>query len=109
MRRGKSVSSPALKIDDVAVDTVGHLVTRAGKPIDLSPREYALLEYLALRAGAVVSREELEKHLFELQPADGSNAVDVLVGRLRRKLCPRGTNELIYTRRGQGYLMAAPA
>ncbi|MBM4016495.1 MAG: response regulator transcription factor [Planctomycetes bacterium] len=108
VRRGKSVANPALRIDDVTIDTVAQLVTRCGKPIDLSPREYALLEYLATRAGSVVTREELEKHLFDQEPADGSNAVDVLVGRLRRKLCPRGTNELIYTRRGQGYLMAAP-
>jgi len=107
VRRGKSVPGPAIRIDDLAIDTVSQVVMRGGKPIDLSPREYALLEYLACRAGAVVTREELEKHLFEQPPADGSNAVDVLVGRLRRKLCPRGTPELIYTRRGQGYLMAA--
>ncbi|MSR48205.1 MAG: response regulator transcription factor [Planctomycetes bacterium] len=109
VRRGKSVANPSIKIDDLAIDTVSQLVMRAGKPIDLSQREYALLEYLAARAGSVVPREELEKHLFEQPPAEGSNAVDVLVGRLRRKLCPRGTADLIYTRRGQGYLMSAPA
>ncbi len=107
VRRGKSAAAPTIQIEDVAIDTVGHVVLRGGRPIDLSPREYALLEYLALRAGSVVTREELERHLFDTQPTDGSNAVDVLVGRLRRKLAPRGTPELIYTRRGHGYLMAA--
>ncbi|MBL8842977.1 MAG: response regulator transcription factor [Planctomycetes bacterium] len=108
VRRGKAAPTPLVKIEDVTIDSVSHVVLRAGRPIDLSPREYALLEYLALRAGTVVTRDELERHLFEQPPADGSNAVDVLVGRLRRKLCPRGTQELIYTRRGHGYLMAAP-
>ncbi len=108
VRRGKSAPTPVVKVEDVTIDTVSHVVLRAGRPIDLSPREYALLEYLALRAGSVVTRDELERHLFDQAPADGSNAVDVLVGRLRRKLCPRGSQELIYTRRGHGYLMAAP-
>lgn len=109
IRRGKSAVNPKLAIADVEIDTVAHSVTRAGKWIDLTPREYSLLEYLALRAGTVVARRELEQHLFSEPVAEGSNAVDVLVGRLRKKLCPRGAPELIRTRRGSGYVMTAIA
>jgi DNA-binding response OmpR family regulator len=107
IRRGKSVPVPTVNIGDVAIDMVSQAVQRAGKRVDLTPREYSLLEYLALRAGTVVTRKELEDHVFKERPSEGSNAVDVLVGRLRRKLCPRGSVELIHTRRGYGYLMAA--
>jgi two-component system copper resistance phosphate regulon response regulator CusR len=107
IRRGKSAPTPTVNIGDVAIDMVNHAVARGGKRVDLTPREYSLLEYLALRAGTVVTRDELEQHIFTEPPSEGSNAVDVLVGRLRRKLCPRGLPELIHTRRGYGYLMAA--
>jgi len=109
IRRGKSTATPTVNIADVAIDTVNKAVARGGKRVDLTPREYSLLEYLAMRAGTVVTRRELEEHVFTEKPSEGSNAVDVLVGRLRRKLCPRGSPELIHTRRGYGYLMAADA
>ncbi len=109
IRRGKSTATPTVNIGDVVIDTVNHSVARAGRRVDLTPREYSLLEYLALRAGTVVTRRELEQHIFTEKPSEGSNAVDVLVGRLRRKLCPRGVPDLIHTRRGYGYLMAADA
>jgi len=109
IRRGKSEPKPTVNIGDVAIDTVNHSVARGGRRVDLTPREYTLLEYLALRAGTVVTRQELEQHVFDEKPSEGSNAVDVLVGRLRRKLCPRGSPDLIHTRRGYGYLMAADA
>jgi len=109
IRRGKSAPTPVVRIGDVTIDTVNHAVARAGRRIDLTPREYSLLEFLALRAGTVVTRKELEDHVFAAPPCAGSNAVDVLVGRLRRKLCPRDAPELIHTRRGYGYLMAADA
>ena len=107
IRRGKSSVTPKVTIADVAVDTINKAVERGGRRVDLTPREYALLEYLAMRAGTVVTRRELEEHVFSEKPTEGSNAVDVLIGRLRKKLCPHGSQELIHTRRGYGYLMAA--
>jgi DNA-binding response OmpR family regulator len=109
LRRGKPASQPMVRVADVAIDTVQHVVTRGSRLVDLSPREYALLEYLALRAGTLVTRQELAEHLFDEPPAEGSNAVDVLVGRLRKKLCPRNLPDLIRTRRGWGYLLEAGA
>jgi two-component system copper resistance phosphate regulon response regulator CusR len=109
LRRGKPANQPMVRVSDVAIDTVQHVVTRGGRLVDLSPREYALLEYLALRAGTLVTRQELAEHLFDEPPAEGSNAVDVLVGRLRKKLCPRNLPDLIRTRRGWGYLLEAGA
>jgi two-component system copper resistance phosphate regulon response regulator CusR len=109
IRRGKSSPTPTLDVGDVVIDTVTQQATRAGRRLDLTPREYQLLEYLALRAGTVVTRRELEQHLFRAPPTEGSNAVDVLVGRLRRKLSPHGTPDVVHTRRGYGYLMAADA
>jgi len=109
LRRGKPANQPMVRVSDVAIDTVQHVVTRGGRLVDFSPREYALLEYLALRAGTLVTRQELAEHLFDEPPAEGSNAVDVLVGRLRRKLCPRNLPDLIRTRRGWGYLLEAGA
>ena len=109
IRRGKANATPTVTVADVVIDTVHHKVTRAGVSIDLTPREFALLEYLALRAGTIVTRPELEKSLFESPPTEGSNAVDVLVGRLRRKLCPPGAVDLVQTRRGYGYRLAPGA
>ena len=71
-------------------------------PIDLTPREYALLEYLAFRTGEVVTRTEIWEHLYEFESSTTSNVVDVFIKRLREKLGP----QLIHTRRGQGYVLA---
>ena len=109
MRRGKPTTQALIRVADVTIDTVQHVVTRGGKWVDLSPREYSLLEYLAVRAGTLVTRQELAQHVFEEPPSAGSNAVDVLVGRLRKKLCPRNLPDLIRTRRGWGYLLEAGA
>src|SRR5262249_7596150 len=107
LRRGKSAPAPTVKIGDVTIDTVNHSVARGGRRGDLSPRRYPPPQHLPMRAGPVVPRRELEQHLFTAPPTEGSTAVDVLVGRVRRKLCPRGLGELIHTRRGFGYVMAA--
>jgi DNA-binding response OmpR family regulator len=79
-----------------------------GKPIDLTTREYALLEYLFRKAGAVVSREEIAEHVWDNRYDPESNVIDVYIQRLRRKI-DRGTPSLIRTRRGEGYQLAAQA
>jgi len=75
----------------------------------LSPREYQLLEFLLHRQGAVVSRTELWEHLYDFEQDTVSNVLDVLVGRVRRKIQQDGEPELIHTRRGQGYIAALQA
>ena len=87
------------------MDTTGRSVRRGGKAIDLSSREFALLEYLAHNAGKVVSRTEIWKHVYDFNASIESNVVDVYIGLLRRKIERSGKPRLIHTRRGQGYLL----
>ena len=84
---------------DVSIDTRARAVTRAGQPVTLTAREYAILEYLALHRGAVVTRTALYEHLFDESDDTLSNLLDVHVFSIRKKL---GAG-LIATRRGQGY------
>jgi DNA-binding response OmpR family regulator len=76
----------------------------AGAVLDLTAREYALLEYLAVRRGSTVTREEIEDHIYGVNKLPSSNAVDSAVCMLRAKLGPEG-KDLIRTRRGQGYVL----
>jgi DNA-binding response OmpR family regulator len=73
--------------------------------VDLSAREYALLEFLALRAGQVVSRAEIWEHVYEFESGTGSNVVDAFICLLRKKIERPGLPPLIHTRRGHGYLL----
>jgi DNA-binding response OmpR family regulator len=102
VRRRYRQKSPMIVLGSIQIDTSRKTVARQGKPIGLTPREYALLEYLAFRAGEVVSRTEIWEHLYEFESEATSNVVDVFIKRLREKLGP----ELIQTRRGQGYVLA---
>ena len=103
VRRSYQQKSPTIVLGDIEVDTTRKLVARRGEPVDLTPREYALLEYLAFRSGEVVSRTEIWEHLYEFESTTTSNVVDVFIKRLREKLGP----DLIHTRRGQGYVLVA--
>ena len=103
VRRNHSVGGATFTIEGVVIDTVSRRVTKAGQPEALTGREYALLEYLAHRRGAVVTRAELYEHLFDENEDTLSNLLEVHVCNLRRKL---GT-ELIRTRRGMGYEIPA--
>jgi DNA-binding response OmpR family regulator len=105
IRRRHQAPHPILSIGDLSIDTVNRRVRRAGTEITLTPREFALLEYLAVRAGAVVTRAELCEHLYEFASDPDSNAVDVLVSRLRRKLTLPDSPAPVQTRRGYGYLL----
>ena len=104
IRRGKGQSTAALKIGDVEIDTSKRRVFRGGKPVLLSAMEYRVLEYLAHRKGAVVSKTELSEHLYDFNWERFSNVLEVYVSGLRRKLGDRN-GELIETLRGQGYLL----
>ncbi len=101
VRRRYQQKSPTIQLGDIEVDTTRQQVTRRGVLIDLTPREYALLEYLAFRTGEIVTRTEVWEHLYEFESLTTSNVVDVFIKRLREKL----GSHLIRTKRGQGYVL----
>ena len=99
IRRAAGQSRPHPELGDVLLDTRARSVTLAGEPVTLTAREYAILEYLALHRGEVVTRTELYEHLFDESDDTLSNLMDVHVFSIRKKL----GRDLITTRRGQGY------
>lgn len=104
-RYGQTVSEIA--IGPVRIDTVTKTVACAGRPVELAARDYALLEYLAFRRGAVVSRAEIEAHIYDDLVDPMSNVIDSAICILRRKLADGGAPPLIHTRRGFGYCLTA--
>lgn len=105
IRRKYESKAPVVRVADLEIDTVARTVRRAGQPVELTANEYALLEFLAMRAGEVVTRAEIWEHLYETLSAPESNVIDVYIGYLRRKLEEGGRPRLIRTRRGQGYML----
>jgi DNA-binding response OmpR family regulator len=108
IRRRYRVGESVIRIADLEVDTGARVVKRAGATVQLSAREYALLEYLALRRDQVVTRAEIWEHVYDFASDPSSNVVDVYIGYLRRKIDHDREPKLIQTRRGQGYLLGAP-
>ena len=106
IRRRYDHESPVLTLADLAIDTRARSVTRAGKEIELTAKEYMLLEYLVLRRGQVVTRSEIMEHVYDFNADLMSNVIDVRIRTLRRKLECGGLSRLIHTRRGLGYLLA---
>lgn len=108
-RRAHGTKNPKLTFGDLQIDTAAREASRDGRAIELSPREYALLEYLALRHGSVVSRTEIEAHIYDDRAEPMSNVVDATVYALRKKIDPPGGTgpSLIRTRRGMGYELRA--
>lgn len=104
-RRKHSVKNPILKVGDLEIDTRRRSVSRGGKEIDLTAREYSLLELLALRSGEVVSRAEIWEQLYDFNQDPESNVVDVFIAYLRRKIETEDKPKLIHTRRGMGYIL----
>jgi DNA-binding response OmpR family regulator len=106
-RRRHGIKAPQIVIGDLKVDMAARTVRRGGEIIDLPPREYALLEYLALRKGQVVSRTDIEQHIYDEHAEPASNVVDAAVYALRRKIDPSEGPSFIQTRRGMGYTLLA--
>jgi len=102
-RRAYCAKNPCLQIGDLRVETAQRRVWRGDDEISLTAREYALLEYLAMRAGQVVTRTDIWEHVYEFNSAADSNVVDVYIGYLRRKIERPGKRALILTLRGRGY------
>jgi len=108
LRRSFSKKHPLLQVADLEIDPARRSVSRAGEPIELTALEYRLLEYLAYRAGEVVSRVDIWERVFEDAMGGSSNAVDVYIGYLRKKMNAGERPDLIRTRRGQGYVLEEP-
>jgi DNA-binding response OmpR family regulator len=106
VRRKYETKSTVLKIADLELNPAQHSVRRAGRALDLSGREYALLEYLVHNMGRIVSRADIWQHVYDFNASPESNVVDVYIGLLRKKVERAGSPRLIHTRRGQGYLLA---
>jgi DNA-binding response OmpR family regulator len=105
IRRGHQVKDPVLRVHDLEIDTAGRNVKRAGQTIHLTPREFALLEFLAFHRGKVVSRTMIWNHLYDEQDENTSNVVDVYIRYLRNKIDKGFDPPLIQTRWGEGYLL----
>jgi len=108
LRRNYVKKSPVMRVDDLEIDPLRRIVKRGGRQIDLTALEFRLIEYLGYRAGEVVPRADIWERVFEDGTGGSSNAVDVYIGYLRKKLNAGDLPDLIRTRRGQGYVLEAP-
>ena len=107
LRRAGEHTTDELTLADLTVDLKRHQVSRGGKSIELSGREYAILEYLMRNQGHVLSRSQIEQHVWSFDYEGGSNMVDVYIRYLRRKIDEGFEQKLIHTVRGAGYVMRA--
>jgi len=105
IRRGKGHSSPILEVGDLQINIADRIVHKGGEKISLTAMEYRVLEYLAHRPGAVVSKTELLEHLYDYNWEKFSNVIEVYISGLRRKLDDNSSQQLIHTVRGQGYTL----
>lgn len=105
-RRHRQVTPDTLTVGDLIVDTRRQGVTRGGREIVVTAKEYAVLEYLARHAGRVVSRAEITDHVWDDNHDPMSNSLEVFISRLRRKIDGDGAPRLLHTRRRSGYLLA---
>jgi DNA-binding response OmpR family regulator len=106
LRRGPALASSVLSFEDLIVDTRARRVERSGRTIQLTTKEYALLEYLVRRQGQVVGRADIAEHVWDDSFDPMSNLIEVYIQRLRRKIDDGSPMKLIHTRRGAGYTLA---
>lgn len=109
LRRGTTQYVDAIDVADLHLDLKSRSVTRAGRPLELTAKEYSVLEYLARRRGELVTREDLSEHAWDENYDPFSNLIEVYVLRLRRKIDAGHDLKLIRTRRGEGYMLTADA
>ena len=108
LRRSELSPALVLMVADLTLDPASHRVTRGGITINLTRKEYAILEVLMRHPGQVVGRAQLTERVWEAEPDTLTSLIDVHVSNLRRKIEPAGTPPLIHTIRGQGYLLGLP-
>jgi len=106
-RHTYGIEQPQIKIDDLEIDITAKKILRAGRLVKLKPREYLLLEYLALRAGQVVSRSDIEAHIYDGETDLMSNVVESAISSLRKKIGAFNPKPLIHTRHGLGYILGS--
>ena len=104
-RRPRAIASPVLKVADLVVDQATREVHRGGEPIELTPKEYAVLEYLMRHAGRVMSRTLITEYAWGYHFDPGTNIVDVVINHLRKKIDAPSDRKLISTVRGVGYMI----
>ena len=104
-RRPRSLASPVMQVGDLAIDQATREVRRAGELIELTPKEYTVLEYLARHAGRVMSRTLITEYAWGYHFDPGTNIVDVVINHLRKKVDARHARKLISTVRGVGYVL----
>jgi DNA-binding response OmpR family regulator len=107
IRRGLGEHSTVIQIDDLELNSTARRVFRGGEPITLTSMEYRVLEYLAYKRGAIVSKTELLEHLYDYNWEKFSNVIEVYIAALRRKIDGMSESKLIHTLRGQGYSLHA--
>lgn len=105
LRRGQNLCPNPIVVADLTVDVITRNVTRSGRRIDLSPTEYALLEYMVRGAGQVLSRTMILEHVWDMNQDPLTNVVDVHINRLRKKIDQGFDRPLIHTIRGVGYVL----
>jgi len=104
-RRTYRETSPVIVVSDLEVDTAARAARLGGQPLELTAREYSILEFLAKRRGEVVTRDQISARIYDFNVDHDSNVVDVYIGYLRKKLERDGRVRLIHTRRGFGYIL----
>ena len=105
LRRESQLRPEVFQLDDLIVDSASHRVSRAAREIELTAKEYALLEFLARHAGQLVSRTEIAAHVWDDSFDPFSNTIEVYMNRLRKKIDDPHTIKLLHTRRGEGYIL----
>jgi len=104
-RRPKEIRDPVLRVGDLELDNATREVHRAGERIDLTPKEYTVLEYLMRHAGRVMSRTLITEYAWDYHFDPGTNIVDVVINHLRKKIDAKHVRKLITTVRGVGYVL----
>jgi two-component system copper resistance phosphate regulon response regulator CusR len=104
-RRPRALASPVLRVGDLEIDQATRTVRRAGLPIEMTPKEYTVLEYLARHAGRVMSRTLITEYAWGYHFDPGTNIVDVVINHLRKKVDAGHARKLITTVRGVGYVL----
>ena len=106
-RRPRAIASATLKVGDLELDQTTHEVRRAGEPIELTPKEFTVLEYLMRHTGRVMSRTLITEYAWGYHFDPGTNIVDVVINHLRKKIDARHERKLLTTVRGVGYVVKA--
>ncbi len=105
LRRSHKISQPVIKIHNLELDISARKVRRAGREIQLTNKEFALLEYLILNKNKVITRTMISEHVWDIHFDAGSNVIDVIINFLRKKIETEGEDRIIQTIRGAGYMI----